>query len=193
MNRPHRILLCALVAMLPLLLCSCLWGPCGPIWSSTKPRPEEPPLSASQYDAAELVYRTVLPGGKLPDATTNFVYCLSFGNSERSLPDDFMARFANDSFTVRTDDKGIAMQPAHMVQPAPGKDYELQTGGKYDVATGRHVVEITFYWAKFDDTRARARLYYASRTEDLTEVIYLTKEHGQWTVTAMNEVMRETD
>ena len=57
---------------------------------------------------------TVLPGGKLPDSTTNFVYCLSFGNSELSLPDDFMARFANDSFTVRTDDKGIAMQPARV-------------------------------------------------------------------------------
>lgn len=192
MNRRHRILLYTLIAILPLLLCSC-YGPCGPIWSSTAPAKSSlaAKLTPDQFTPAELAYRAALPGGRLSEATTNFVYCLHFADNDHGLPDDFIARFADCPATVIADTKRIVVAQGRLYQPAPGKDYVIEPGRRYDTATDRDAVEIYLNWERINDTRAKARLDFASRTDDIIEIITLAKQHGQWTITDVNEESRE--
>jgi len=189
LQRP--IIIAVLAASVSLLLTSCI-GPCGVNlpWSGSGKGTQKITLPAAQYAPAETVYRAVLPGGQMPEATTSFVYRLSFGNSTDPLPADFMARFSDLTATVMTGTNGLVFTPGRVYQPAPGKDYTVQPGRKYEAASDRDVVEITFSWISFKDDRAKARLYYTSGSENITEIINIAKQHGEWTVTGLNEEMR---
>jgi len=191
MNSPRPIFLSALALSLPLLLTSCI-GPCGVDlpWSGSGKGTEKTILTSDQYAPAETVYRAVLPGGQMPEAKTNFVYRLSFGNTTDPLPADFMMRFSDSTTTVMTGTNGLIFTPGRVYQPAPGKDYIVQPGRKSEAASDRDVVEITFYWVSFHDDRARARFYYSSGSENITGIINIAKRHGEWSLTCMNEEMR---
>jgi hypothetical protein len=166
-------------ASLPIFVSSCTIGPCGVTWlwggSAAAPPETNQVLTASEYPPAEVIYRTFLPGKQWPESRSNFIYCLSFGGLDMSVPSDFMTRFSHPIPTVITGTNGLAYRhPGVLVQQK----------------SGREVVKLTLYRLSILDNQADAQVFYVGGSEVVTETLLLTQQDGQWKVARMKEVTR---
>jgi hypothetical protein len=132
-------------------------------------------LHASQYAAAEVIYRSFLPGAQWPVSETNSVYCLSFGSPDEAVPSDFMAHFPGPLPRVITGTNGL-------IFPKPGVILERESG--------RKVVRLMLCSLSSHGGDAEARLIYATGSETVTETLQLAEQDGRWKITRMTEEKR---
>jgi hypothetical protein len=174
MKRLYHAVLLVLGGLLPLLLSSCVIGPCGVAWVGESSSTNVDTLPPAKYDAAEAVYRKFLPGGGWPDSKTNFVYSLSYGVPKGGLSADFMARFPGPEPRVGNDLGGLIFQPGVILERK----------------TKRDVVFLSLERLSIYGSRAKAKLHYATGSLNAEETLQLAKRDGRWRVTEVKETQR---
>ena len=166
--------------LLPLLLASCTIGPCGVtwLWSGGSSYESGPAtnliLAPSQYNLAEVIYRNFLPGEQWPEANTNSLYCLAFGDHDATVPADFMARFVGAVPRVFTGTNGLIFGP----------------GVATESESGRNVVRVTISTLSTHGDKAEARVFYIAPSMVADEKLQLAQAGAHWSVTKRKELMR---